>query len=168
MFDIKNSKFYAEIMGGLSRFFGLESATEAELHQTLTEAGTLADIKANAASEANAAVASQMTAFQTQLDALNEKFTAAEASDAEKTGKITELSSALDTLIETVAQKDTVISNQTAQIASLSGELAALKAGKPLANAVPAPADPAPPIPQNARQSNASVMTMGDFFEAIK
>lgn len=131
--NITSAKFYSEIMNGVAAFFGLsEEATEAEIHQQLIEAGSLAEIRAAALKEANEAVAQQMADFQQKLDALQTGFDAMKADAATKSEKVDELTEALEKVQSQAAEKDTEIESLRTHNISLSGEVAGLKAGKPI------------------------------------
>ena len=165
MWDIKNSKFYSELTAGFLKFFGrsAENTTEAELHNLVTEAGTLEEIKANAKAEAEADVTAKFSDFQTQLNGLSEKLTAMETAASEKDGKIGELEASVAEMQAKATEKDATIQAQVDKINALSGELASLKAGKPLAEQAP-PADGGLAIPASEPNTKkANVLTMADI-----
>lgn len=161
--NIASAKFYSEIMNSVSAFFGLsEEATEAEIHQKLIEAGSLAEIRAAALKEANEAVAQQMADFQTKLDALQTGFDNLTADAATKGEKVDELTADLETVRGQVAEKDTEIEALKTQNTSLSGEVAGLKAGKQIDKNTPADASKAT-ILGNAPKGG--VVVSGDEIE---
>lgn len=129
-----STKFAVNIYESLCAFFGVESeeTTEAELHQKLTEAGTLENIKQAALKEANEAVQSQMSDFKTQLEALQTQFGDLKADADAKGEKVAELESELETVRGDVAAKEKTIAEHLEQIKMLSGEVASLKTGKPI------------------------------------
>lgn len=133
------AKFYSEMMNSLAAFFGLnaEETTEAELHQKLIEAGTLESIRAAALNEANEAVKQQMTDFQTQLAALTAQVEGLQTDADAKTAKVAELETELETVKGQLTEKDTEIEGHLSQITALSGEVAGLRAGKPIDKTMP-------------------------------
>lgn len=137
--NIASAKFYSEMMNGLASFFGLnaDETTEAELHQQLIEAGSLAEIRAAALKEANEAVAAQMADFKTQLETLQTSFNDLKADAESKGAKVTDLEEQLETVRGDVAAKDAAIAGHLEQIKSLSGEVATMKAGKPIDRQTP-------------------------------
>lgn len=169
MFDISKSKFYSEIMAGVARFFGkdAENTTEAELHEVVTSAGTLQEMKDAAIAEASQAVTSDISAMKDQLSELSGKIEAAEASIGEKSAEIDALKANVSQLNEAITEKDSTISAQEAKIAELSGELASLKAGKPVSQSIP-PNDPSIPIEGGiGNKSGANVMTFAQLNEML-
>jgi len=132
MFDVKNSKFYSELMNGFAKFFGLdaEKTTEAELDAELQKAGTLADIQANAKNEALLTVQSTMDDFSARLEGLEAKVTERDATIASMTATIQEKETELETLRADVAAKLTIVDAKEAKIKQLAGEVSALKTGK--------------------------------------
>ena len=158
------SKFYNEMMNGLASFFGLDAneTTEAELHQQLTEAGSLSEIRATATKEANEAVAAQMADIQTQLAALTTKVGDLETDAEAKAAKVSELETDLETVRGQLAEKDTQLAEKDKQIATLSGEVATMKAGKPLdkAHAI----DNSIPVRETKTGGNARVISMKELI----
>lgn len=132
MWDIKNSKFYAEIMGGLARLLGLnsESATEAELHQALSEAGTIAEIKASAQSEAEQAVKVQMDVLTANIDALTKAQETFSAKLSEAQGQVDEINAQMGSIRSELEGKTKELADKTKEVETLSGEVAALRAGR--------------------------------------
>lgn len=161
------SNFYGQIMNSLAAFFGLdaEETTEAELHQQLSEAGTLAGIRAAATAEALEGVKTQMTDIETKLADLQTQFDAMKADTDAKAGKITELETQLEAVNGAIAEKEKAIGNHKATIVSLSGELATLKAGKPIDKNTPP--DGSKPIEQAANTGSARVVSQEEFEKAF-
>jgi|JI9StandDraft_1071089.scaffolds.fasta_scaffold212517_1 DNA repair exonuclease SbcCD ATPase subunit len=160
------SKFYAEIMNGMATFFGLnaEETTEAELHQQLIEAGSLAEIRAAALSEASAAVMQQMAEFQTKLDALQASVDTLKEEGESKAQQVEQLTTDLETVRGQLAEKDTEISGHLLQIQTLSGTVATLKAGKPVDKFTPA--DQSKPVEQGKSTNGGMVVSAKELEEA--
>ncbi len=158
------AKFYSETMNGLAAFFGLnaEETTEAELHQQLIEAGSLAQIKAAALNEANASVMSQMAEFQTKLDGLQSQLNDLQSDADAKAAKVGELETELDTVKGQLNEKDTELAGMQKQNQSLSGEVAGLKAGRPIDKT--SPPDASKSI-VNDRMPNGGVTVSGKEME---
>lgn len=166
--NIASAKFYSEMMNGLASFFGLnaDETTEAELHQQLVEAGSLAEIRATALKEANDAVAAQMADFKTQLETLQNSFNDLKADAESKGEKVTELEQQLETVRGDVAAKDAAIAQHLEQIKSLSGEVATMKAGKPIDKQTPP--DESKPVSNSGSAANgARVVTMKELEAAL-
>jgi peptidoglycan hydrolase CwlO-like protein len=159
MFDIKNSKFYTEIMGGIARFFGMADATEAEIHQRLTDAGTLEEIQAKANQDAVAAVQAKMDGFEQQLADLQKSVSDFQAATAAKDERIGQLEQSVSEMQASTAAKDETITSQAEQISTLSTELAALKVAQPLNAAAPAPAEGGLPVGNPSGKAKAGVVT---------
>lgn len=161
--NIASSRFYSEIMTSLADFFGTPDASESELHQSLQDSGTLAQIEAKANEDAVKSVDAKMNAFQSQLDALQLKCDEVIASDAAKAEQITALQTSLDASTASAAEKDALIASQAETIKTVSSELATLKVSRPTATNI-APADPGIPIvPNPAGATNARVISNADF-----
>lgn len=162
------SNFYNEIMGGLANFFSLDAneTTEAELHQKLTEAGTLEQIKANAVKDANDAVAAQMADFNAKLESLQTQFEALQSDAQSKGEKVAALETELETVRGEITAKEAEIARNLEQIKGLSGEVATLKAGKPIEKH--APADDTKPIPGATRTGGARQVSMEELMAAAK
>lgn len=160
------SKFYSEMMNGLASFFGLdaEETTEAEMHQQLTEAGSLAQIKAAALKEANDAVSAQMADFQSQLSALTAQFNDLKADADSKAEKVGELETELQTVKGQLTEKDTELELLQKQNKSLSGEVAGLKAGKPIDKSIPP--DGSKLISQTTAANGGIVISQKEMDEA--
>ena len=160
------SKFYSEMMNGLASFFGLdaEETTEAEVHQKLTEAGSLAEIRAAALQEANDAVSAQMTDFQGQLSALTSQFNDLKADADAKATKVDELETELKTVKGQLSEKDTELAGLKSQNQSLSGEVAGLKAGKPVDKNTPP--DGSKPISRTTAANGGIVLSQNEMDEA--
>jgi len=152
-------------MNGLAAFFGVnaEETTEAELHQKLIEVGTLESIRAAATKEANDAVTAQMTDFQTKLDALTAQVEGLTADATEKAEKVGELETDLETVRGQLTAKDGEIEAHLSQIKSLSGEMAGLKAGKPVDKNTPP--DASKPVTRG-NAPNGGVTVSGKEMEA--
>lgn len=155
-------------MCGLAAHFGLDpnETTEAELHQQLTEAGTLEQIKANAVKEANDAVAAQMADFNAKLESLQSQFETIKADAAAKGEKVAALETELETVRGELTAKDEEITRNLEQIKGLSGEVATLKAGKPIEKH--APADESKPIPGATKATGARFVSTAELMEAAK
>ncbi len=164
------SKFYSQTMNALASFFGLdaENTTEAELHQHLTDAGTLESIHADAAEK----VSAKMDAFETQMADFNTKFSEMEnrlsilqSENEERGQKIEALTEQIATLQSEIEARETVISAHKATIAQVSGELATLRATRigqmdtPPDGSLETPKATAPPIKQNV-MTTADVLAM--------
>lgn len=162
------SKFYSETMNALASFFGLnaDETTEAELHQQLIEAGSLAQIKASAIAEANEAVQAQMADFQSQLAALQTDFATLKTDADAKAEKVLELETALETVRGEVAGKDDTIAGHLQEIKTLSGTVATLRAAKTTDKDTP-PDDSKPGIP-DTRQLGGKTVSMDEVQAAYK
>lgn len=163
-----SAKFYSELMNGLASFFGLnaEETTEAELHQQLTEAGSLQQIKSAAMQEATAAVQAKMEDFSAQLAALQTRFDALETDAQAKGEKVAELEGELETVRGQLAEKETAVAGHVAQIKTLSGEVASLKAGKPIDKHTPAD-DSKPGVSGGNAGGSARKITMSELTAAL-
>lgn len=165
--NIGSLKFVSEMYNAVAHFFGADSedATEAELHQKLVEAGTLENIRAAALKEANEAVTAQMSDFKTQLETLQSQFADLKADADAKGEKVTELETELETVRGDVAARETAIAGHLAQIKLLSGEVASLKAGKPLDKSAP----PDGSIPETGKPgaNGARTVSMKDLEAAL-
>lgn len=164
--NIASAKFYSELMNGLSTFFGLnaEETTEAELHQQLIEAGSLAEIRAAALKEANEAVTAQMADFQTKLDGLQTQLNDLQADAQSKTEKVKDLETELETVKGQLTEKDGEIAGHLTQIQTLSGTVASLKAGKPIDKI--SPPDASKPIEQAKAPNGGRVVSAKEIEEA--
>ena len=137
MFDASKSKLFPQIMAAAAAFFGLdaETATEAEVHNAF---GGLEPLKAQidtAKTDAIAANTAELTelkekvgTFQTQLDELKTQVT-------QKDTRIAELQTELSTVqTKSAADLKAAKEQHDSEIKTLSGQVAALRAGKPLEN----------------------------------
>lgn len=160
------SKFYSQIMNGMASFFGVdaEETTEAELHQKLIEAGTLENIRAEALNEANATVMAKMADFQTTLDGLQSQLTDLQTDAQSKAEKVDELETELETVKGQLSEKDGEIAGHLAQIQTLSGNVASLKAGKPIDKAMPP--DASKPIEQAKAPNGGRIVSAKEIDEA--
>lgn len=158
--NIKASKFYAEIMDGLTAFFGLSDATEAELHQHLSGAGTMEQVKASAVAE----MQTQFDGFKTQLQSLTEKVEGLTTALTEKEFEIGGLADQVAALTNEASEKDKTIAAHVATIKSLSANVALLKAGKDIGReTVP---DASLELPrETAKQMGGNVMTTKQLLE---
>lgn len=166
--NIASAKFYSEMMNGLASFFGLnaDETTEAEMHQQLIEAGSLSEIRAAALKEANEAVAAQMADFKTQLETLQTSFNDLKADAESKGEKVAELEQQLEAVRGNEAAKDAAIAQHLEQIKSLSGEVATMKAGKPIDRQTPP--DESKPVTSGGGASNgARVVSMQELEAAL-
>lgn len=154
MWDIKSSKFYTEIMGALTAFFSTPEATESELHQKLTDAGTIDAIRQEAQTAAEAACAAEIAQLNAQVTTLGDSFKALETEAASKDAAISEQAEEAARLAAELETKTAEVATLTEQLAKVSGELATLKAAKPVfASTNP---DASLPIPeQKAKPGNA-------------
>jgi len=159
--------FYQEILTALQGFFGKPEATEAELHQQLTETKTVAAVETQAKADAAIAVKTQMDALQAGLTELQNKFGVVEASDVAKGIQITELQQNVTALTASATEKDATINAQAEQIKTLSGELAAYKVGQPVVSAAP-PADPSIPVMSNPTSNGPRVLSRGQFAQMFE
>lgn len=124
------SKYYTAIMTSLVAFFGLgEDATEAEVHNAVSEMGTLASIKQEAIASATAAVNSQLESLQSKITALESASAQAQSEGAGTAEKLEALETSVATMQAQITEKDATIASQKEQIANLSAEVAALKVG---------------------------------------
>ena len=166
--NIASAKFYSEMMNGLASFFGLnaDETTEAEMQQQLIEAGSLSEIRAAALKEANEAVAAQMADFKTQLETLQTSFNDLKADAESKGEKVAELEQQLEAVRGNEAAKDAAIAQHLEQIKSLSGEVATMKAGKPIDRQTPP--DESKPVTSGGGASNgARVVSMQELEAAL-
>lgn len=160
-------KFVSEIYNGLCTFFGAnaDETTEAELHHQLLEAGTLSEIRANALNEANDAVKQQMHEFQTRLEALQGQISELQTDASNKAAKIGDLETQLETLNGQLSEKDKEIGVLKEQNTSLSGQVASLKAGKPIDK--DAPPDASKPVTQTPAPNGGVVVSSSALQQAF-
>jgi hypothetical protein len=159
--------FYQEILTALQGFFGKPEATEAELHQQLTETKTVEALETRSKADAAIAVKTQMDALQAGLTELQSKFELVEASDVAKGIQITALQESVTALTASATEKDATINAQAAQIKTLSGELAAYKVGQPAASAAP-PADTSIPVMSNPVANGPRVLSRSQFAQMFE
>jgi len=165
------SKFYSPIMNALASFFGsdAENTTEAELHQALTDAGTLESIHTDAAEK----VADKMTAFESQMADFTAKFSdmesrllALQSENEERGQKIEALTGQIATLQGEIEARETAISAHKATIAQVSGELATLRATR--IGQTDAPPDASLELPGSGKPTaKQNIMTMGDVLQML-
>ena len=134
MFKIENSKFYAEIMESVVKYFGMdaENVTEAEVHQKVVESETVGAMEARLTAAATAAVQTQIDALQTKLDALDAKFTALEAEATKSKSDLEAANGKVTTLEAEAAKSKADLEAANGKVTTLAGEVATLKAGKPV------------------------------------
>ena len=163
--NIASSRFYSEIMTSLGAFFGMPDASESELHQSLQDAGSVAQITAKANEAATLAVSTKMDEFQTQLTAIQSKLDEVIAADAAKAEHIVELQGHISDATTAATEKDTALATQAETIKTLSSELAGLKVARPLST-TPAAIDPGIPLAANpSGNTNARVITNADLAQ---
>lgn len=165
------SKFYSQTMNALASFFGLdaENTTEAELHQALTDAGTLESIHAEAAEK----VADKMTAFESQMADFNAKFSemesrllALQSENEERGQKIEALTGQIATLQGEIEARESAITAHKATIAQVSGELATLRATR--IGQTDAPPDTSLQMPGSGKTTaKQTFMTWGETAQML-
>ena len=161
--NIASSRFYSEIMTSLASFFGMPDASESELHQSLQDAGSVAQITAKANEAATLSVSAKMDEFQTQLSAIQTKLDEVIAADAAKAEQIVLLQGSISDATAAATEKDGTLATQAETIKSLSAELAGLKVSRPLST-TPAAIDPGIPVASNpAGNTSARVITNADL-----
>jgi len=125
MWDIKSSQFYKEVMTALTVFFARPEASESELHQELSDAGTLEAIKRDAMAAAEAAVSENTAQLKAQVESLGTSFKALETEANSKDAVIESLNAEL-------AEKAADLELANEKLAAVSAELATVKVSKPI------------------------------------
>lgn len=132
MFRIENSKLYTQIMDAAVRFFGLdkEAATEAEVHDALESAESLAEQLSKAKAEALRDL-QKLSGLETKISSLETKLYELEGQISEKDSRIVELQMQL---AEVKAASEDALNKLNAQhaaeVENLAGQIAKLKAGR--------------------------------------
>lgn len=137
MFDASKSKLFPQIMAAAAAFFGLdaETATEADVHNAFDGIEPLKEQIEKAKTAAIAANTTELTdlkekvsTFQTQLDELKNQVT-------QKDTRIAELQAEVATVqTKSAADFKAAKEQHDSEIKTLSGQVAALRASKPLEN----------------------------------
>lgn len=97
-------KFYTAIVKLLINYFGLEAdSTEAEVHDKLSSAGTLADMRA----EIRAEFEQQIKAQEDQINDLTGKLEAAQQEEKRLAGQVKQLSDQVEELKKNPAEEHT-------------------------------------------------------------
>lgn len=132
MFDVKNSKFYTQLMTGWCKFLGLDAntATEAEVDSEMQKLGTLEEIKEAARSEALVAVQDKITSFEDRLTAFETTVAERDATINDLAGQVESREQQITALTAQVAEAETLVNAGKAKIAQLAGEVSTLKVGK--------------------------------------
>lgn len=132
MFDVKNSKFYTQLMTGWCKFLGLDAntATEAEVDSEMQKLGTLEEIKEAARSEALVAVQDKITSFEDRLTAFETTVAERDATIVELNQQVADKVAEITTLQGQVSEAETLLAANKAKIAQLAGEVSTLKVGK--------------------------------------
>ena len=164
--NIKGAHFYSQIMNQACAFLGLtaEETTEAEVHQAITEAGTLDSVRTQAVSEMEL----KMSGFEASLSALTEEVATMRGQMSEKDKAIEALEAAA--LVAQQASTDAlaVIAAKEAQIKSLSGEVANLKAAKPTEKTTPLDAGLEMPNEGNVSKGGGRSISSKQLDDAVK
>ena len=163
--NIKGAHFYSQIMNQACAFLGLtaDETTEAEVHQAITEAGTLEGVRTQAVSEMEL----KMSGFAASLSALTEEVATMRGQMSEKDKAIESLEAAA--LVAQQASTDAlgVIAAKEAQIKSLSGEVANLKAAKPTEKTTPVDENIQMPSEGNASKGGGRSISSKDLANAM-
>lgn len=165
--DITKAKFYSEMMNAIAAFFTIktEDATEAELHERLSNLGTLEDLTSRVTAQATAAVQGQLDTLAAQITDLNNQVATLKVEHEAATAQITTLQTDLAAANTALTERDAKIANLEAQNRDLAGKLAAHQAGAPV---TVAPADAALPQPNEAQANAAGGLTVGmDAFKGL-
>lgn len=136
MFDVKNSKFYSQLMTGFCKFLGLDAntTTEAELDGEMQKLGTLEEIKEGVRSETLVAVQDKITDIEARLTAFETTVAERDATIAQLSEQVTGKEAEIATLQSKVTEAETLVNAGKAKIAQLAGEVSALKVGKTIQN----------------------------------
>lgn len=121
-------------MTKLTSFFGLdpETATESEIDAALQGVESIAQIKADAQAEAQAAIESRFSEIADRLAKTESDITALNAEKAAFESEIESAKANAETLKAEIEQKEKANADLSAKITQLAGEVSALKAGKPI------------------------------------
>lgn len=132
MFDVKNSKFYTQLMTGWCKFLGLDAntATEAEVDSEMQKLGTIEDIKEAARSEALVAVQDKITSFEDRLTAFETTVAEHVSTINDLTGQVESREQQITALTAQVTEAQTLVNAGKAKIAQLAGEVSTLKVGR--------------------------------------
>ena len=163
--NIKGAHFYSQIMNQVCDFLGLtaDETTEAEVHQAITEAGTLDSVRAQAVSEMEL----KMSGFEASLSALTDEVATMRGQMSEKDTAIEALEAAALVAQQASAETLGVIAAKEAQIKSLSGEVANLKAAKPTEKTTPLDANIQIPNEGNASNGGGRSISFKDLANAL-
>lgn len=133
MWNANNSKFYAQIMDGLSAFFGLKSedTTEAELHQKLTEAKTQTALAEKAKEEGLSAAAKEVADLKADVVRLTAELEAATETATTAAGEVETLKADAVKLESDLTAANSALAAKVKESNTLAGEVARLTAAKP-------------------------------------
>lgn len=131
MWNSNNSKFYAQIMDGLSAFFGLKSedTTEAELHQKLTEAKTQTALAEKAKEEGLAAAAKEVADLKADVTRLTAELQAANENATTAAAEVETLKAGTAKLESDLTAANSALAAKVKESNTLAGEVARLTAG---------------------------------------
>ncbi len=131
MWDTNNSKFYAQIMDGLSAFFGLKSedTTEAELHQKLTEAKTQTALAEKAKEEGLSAAAKEVAGLKSDVVRLTAELQAATENATTVAAEVETLKAGTAKLESDLTAANSALAAKVKESNILAGEVARLTAG---------------------------------------
>lgn len=102
--NLSSMKFYTAIIKLLVNYFGLEAdSTEAEVHDKLSSAGTLADMRA----EIKAEFEEQIKTQEGQIKDLSDKLEAAQQEEKRLVGMVTQLTAEVEELKKNPAEEHT-------------------------------------------------------------
>lgn len=132
MWNVNNSKFYAQMMDSLAAFFGLKSedTTEAELHQKLTEAKTQTELAEKAKAEGLAAAAAELEKVKAEVVRLTSELETATTGQTTLSEQIATLNAEKTKLSSDLAAANATIAAKVAEMNTLAAEVARLTAGK--------------------------------------
>lgn len=163
--NINTSKFYVEVMSSLAFFFGKPEATESELHQSLSEAGTIEQIQKQASDVAEKAVAEKIAALQSEIKSLTDQVADAANKESVSAERIAELEASENDLSTQLKDRDATIISQAEQIKTLSGELATVKASKPVITDKDANDQGMPSVGDTKSKQKSNAMTGEQLFQ---
>lgn len=132
MWNIATSKFYSEIMGKLTSFFGFdpETVTEAEIDGALQNVQNIAQIKADALVEAQKGIDAKFADITERLSNAESMIETLNAQKAEADSKIAEAVQNAENLTAAIAEKENANADLQKKITTLAGEVSTLKAGR--------------------------------------